>query len=155
MACKSVPSTGGLKQSHCYRSSVMTLHDIRHYQKSTEFLIHKLPFQRLVWDFKTNLCSRGQLFVLCGRQVRPLWLAFLKIPSCGLSTPNVLQLCQNIPSKHATGTENIRKSLTMRVSIAFSKIFFLFFLLSVVLNVRALFPNGIKSYLDMWWRVEK
>ncbi|KAK7797625.1 hypothetical protein U0070_010810, partial [Myodes glareolus] len=47
VACKSVPSTGGLKQSHCYRSGVMTLHDITHYEKSIEFLIHKHPFQCL------------------------------------------------------------------------------------------------------------
>lgn len=145
VACKSVPSTGGLKQSHCYRSGVMTLHDITHYEKSTEFLIHKHPFQCLVWDFKTNLCSRGQLLVLSRRQVRPICLAFLKIVSCGLSTPkNVLKLCQNIPSKHATGTENIRKKSNYEGRHCILKNIFLFFLLSVVLNVRTLFPHGIK-----------
>lgn len=68
---------------------------------------------------------------------------------------NVLKLCQNIPSKHATGTENIRKKSNYEGKHCILKSIFLFFLLSVVLNVRALFPHGIKRYLDIWWRVGK
>ena len=45
---KSLPSTGGVKKPHRYRPGTMTLNEIRCYQKSTEFLIHKLPFQSLV-----------------------------------------------------------------------------------------------------------
>ncbi|XP_018874475.2 histone H3.3A-like [Gorilla gorilla gorilla] len=57
--CKSAPSTGGVKKPHRYRPGTVALREIRHYQKSTELLIRKLPFQRLVreiaQDFKTDL----------------------------------------------------------------------------------------------------
>ncbi|XP_034043527.1 histone H3-like, partial [Thalassophryne amazonica] len=58
-AQKSAPADGGVKKPHRYRPSTMALRNIRHYQKSTELLICKLPFQRLVrettQDFKTDL----------------------------------------------------------------------------------------------------
>ncbi|CAD6889282.1 unnamed protein product [Tilletia caries] len=37
----------GVKQPHRYKPSTVALHEIRRYQKSTELLIRKLPFQRL------------------------------------------------------------------------------------------------------------
>ncbi len=44
---------------HRYRPGTVALREIRKYQKSTELLIRKLPFQRLVreiaQDFKTDL----------------------------------------------------------------------------------------------------
>ncbi|KAH0512649.1 histone H3.3 [Microtus ochrogaster] len=46
-ARKSVPSTGGVKKPHRYRPGSVALHEIRCYQKSTELLIRKLPFQDL------------------------------------------------------------------------------------------------------------
>ena len=49
-ARKSAPSTGGVKKPHCYRPGTVALPEIRHYQKPTELLIHKLPFQRLVQE---------------------------------------------------------------------------------------------------------
>ena len=92
-ARKSAPSTGGVKKPHRYRPGTVALREIRRYQKSTELLIRKLPFQRLVreiaQDSKQICASRVQLLVLCGRQVRPIWLAFLKTPTCVLSMPNV------------------------------------------------------------------
>ncbi|XP_074253185.1 histone H3.3A-like [Saimiri boliviensis] len=58
-ARKSVPSTGGVKKPHRYRPGTVALREIRRYQKSTELLIRKLPFQCLVreiaQDFKTDL----------------------------------------------------------------------------------------------------
>nr|XP_017200935.2 histone H3.3A-like [Oryctolagus cuniculus] len=58
-ARKSAPSTGGVKKPHRYRPGTVALREIRCYQKSTELLIRKLPFQRLVreiaQDFKTDL----------------------------------------------------------------------------------------------------
>ena len=86
-ARKSAPATGGVKkvrgslplkqamllfairvtcpdtlcslQPHRYRPGTVALREIRKYQKSTELLIRKLPFQRLVreiaQDFKTDL----------------------------------------------------------------------------------------------------
>nr|XP_010330359.1 histone H3.3A-like [Saimiri boliviensis boliviensis]XP_039324790.1 histone H3.3A-like [Saimiri boliviensis boliviensis] len=56
---KSAPSTGGVKKSHRYRPGTVALREIRRYHKSTELLISKLPFQRLVREiaqgFKTDL----------------------------------------------------------------------------------------------------
>ena len=50
---------GGVKKPHRYRPGTVALREIRRFQKSTELLIRKLPFQRLVreiaQDFKTDL----------------------------------------------------------------------------------------------------
>ena len=78
-ARKAAPSTGGVKKPHRYKPGMYTrfrlsnltlylliiktgtvaLREIRRYQKSTELLIRKLPFQRLVreiaQDFKSDL----------------------------------------------------------------------------------------------------
>ncbi|KAI0352078.1 histone 3 [Trametes cingulata] len=52
-------ATGGVKKPHRFRPGTVALREIRRYQKSTELLIRKLPFQRLVreiaQDFKTDL----------------------------------------------------------------------------------------------------
>lgn len=56
---KSLPSGGGVKKPHRYRPGTVALREIRRYQKSTDLLIRKAPFQRLVreiaQDFKTDL----------------------------------------------------------------------------------------------------
>jgi histone H3 len=58
-AKRSAPSTGGVKKPHRYRPGTCALREIRRYQKSTELLIRRLPFQRLVkevaQDFKVGL----------------------------------------------------------------------------------------------------
>jgi histone H3 len=58
-ARKSAPSSGGLKKPHRYKPGTVALREIRRYQKSTELLIRKLPFQRLVreiaQDYKTDV----------------------------------------------------------------------------------------------------
>ena len=58
-ARKSSPATGGVKKPHRYRPGTVALREIRRYQKSTDLLIRKLPFQRLVreiaQDFKNDL----------------------------------------------------------------------------------------------------
>jgi len=50
---------GGLKKPHRFRPGTVALREIRKYQKSTELLLRKLPFQRLVreiaQEFKTDL----------------------------------------------------------------------------------------------------
>jgi len=55
-----IPATAaGIKRTHRFRPGTVALRDIRRYQKSTELLIRKLPFQRLVkeiaYNFKTEL----------------------------------------------------------------------------------------------------
>lgn len=53
------PGCGGVKKPHRYRPGTVALREIRKYQKSTDLLIRKLPFQRLVreiaQEFKTDL----------------------------------------------------------------------------------------------------
>ena len=55
---------GGLKRPMRYRPGTVALCEIRHYQKSMELLIRKLPFNRLVreiaQDFKTDLRFQPQ-----------------------------------------------------------------------------------------------
>ncbi|KAK2995354.1 hypothetical protein RJ640_006574 [Escallonia rubra] len=46
-ARKSAPAIGGVKKPHRYRPGTVALREIRKYQKSTDLLIRKLPFQRL------------------------------------------------------------------------------------------------------------
>ncbi|KAJ7833967.1 histone H3, partial [Mycena olivaceomarginata] len=49
----------GVKKPHRFRPGTVALREIRQYQKSTELLIQRLPFQRLVreiaGDFKTDM----------------------------------------------------------------------------------------------------
>lgn len=56
---REAPATGGVKKPHRYRPGTVALREIRKYQKGTELLIRRLPFQRLVReiteDFKTGL----------------------------------------------------------------------------------------------------
>ncbi|PNH11517.1 histone H3 [Tetrabaena socialis] len=63
-AARKTPATGGVKKPHRYRPGTVALREIRKYQKSTELLIRKLPFQRLVreiaQDFKTDLRFQSQ-----------------------------------------------------------------------------------------------
>ena len=63
-ARKSTPATGGIKKPHRYRPGTVALREIRKFQKTTELLIRKLPFQRLVReisnDFKTDLRFHSQ-----------------------------------------------------------------------------------------------
>ena len=58
-----VPGTGGVRRPHRYRPGTVALREIRRYQKSSELLIRKLPFQRLVrevaQDFKTDARFQG------------------------------------------------------------------------------------------------
>jgi hypothetical protein len=78
-ARKSAPATGGVKKPHRYRPGTVALREIRRYQKSTELLIRKLPFQRLVreiaQDFKTDFRFQGSAVLASPRVCRglPRW----------------------------------------------------------------------------------
>ena len=45
---KLIQPNGGIKKSHRYRPGTVALREIRRFQKSTELLIRKKPFNRLV-----------------------------------------------------------------------------------------------------------
>ena len=48
---------GGVKRPHRYRPGTVALREIRRYQKSTDLLIRKLPFQRLVREVAQEFLS--------------------------------------------------------------------------------------------------
>lgn len=48
VANRTSPGFGGIKRPHRYRPGTVALREIKKYQKSTELLLRKLPFQRLV-----------------------------------------------------------------------------------------------------------
>ncbi len=48
---------GGVKKPHRYRPGTVALREIRRYQKSSELLIRRLPFQRLVREIAGNFKS--------------------------------------------------------------------------------------------------
>ena len=58
-ARKSAAVLTGIKKPHRYRPGTVALREIRRYQKSTELLLRKLPFQRLVreiaQEYKSDL----------------------------------------------------------------------------------------------------
>ena len=53
-ARKSAPVVGGVRKPHRFRPGTVALREIRKYQKNTELLIRKLPFQRLVREIASD-----------------------------------------------------------------------------------------------------
>ena len=53
----SAPATGGVKKPYRYRPGTVALREIRRYQRSSELLIRKLPFQRLVREIAQDVKS--------------------------------------------------------------------------------------------------
>lgn len=45
---------GGVKKPHRFRPGTVALREIRKYQKSTDLLIRKLPFQRLIREIASE-----------------------------------------------------------------------------------------------------
>jgi histone H3 len=54
---RQAPCTGGVKKPHRYRPGTVALREIRKYQKCTDLLIRKLPFQRLVREVAQGMTS--------------------------------------------------------------------------------------------------
>ena len=106
-ARKSAPATGGVKKPHRYRPGTVALREIRRYQKSTELLIRKLPFQRLVreiaQDFKTDLRFQSSA-VMALQEASEAYLV-------GLSTPNESPSCQRTSSWLVVSEANVLRLL--------------------------------------------
>uniref|UniRef100_A0A667ZCE1 Core Histone H2A/H2B/H3 domain-containing protein n=1 Tax=Myripristis murdjan TaxID=586833 RepID=A0A667ZCE1_9TELE len=83
-ARKSAPATGGVKKPHRYRPGTVALREIRRYQKSTELLIRKLPFQRLA---------------------KLIWSVSSRIPTCAPSMPRGSPSCPKTSSWPAASVE--------------------------------------------------
>ena len=63
-ARKMAPCVGGVKKPHRYRPGTVALREIRRYQKGTELLIRKLPFQRLLKEIVSEgLQSRNAVAI--------------------------------------------------------------------------------------------
>ena len=54
---KAAPVPGGVRKPHRYRPGTVALREIRRYQKSTELLIRKAPFQRVVREVLQDIDS--------------------------------------------------------------------------------------------------
>ncbi|XP_062950802.1 histone H3.1-like [Cynocephalus volans] len=58
-ACQSAPATGGVMKPYRYRPGTVVLREILRYQKSSDLLVRKPSFRRLMrevaQDFKTDL----------------------------------------------------------------------------------------------------
>ena len=79
-ARKMAPCVGGVKKPHRYRPGTVALREIRRYQKGTELLIRKLPFQRLLKEIvrSFNLEMRLQsTAVLCLQEAAEAYLVGL------------------------------------------------------------------------------
>lgn len=63
-AAKRPPSSGpsGLRRVSRFRPGTKALREIRKFQKSTDLLLRKLPFQRVVREIAFNLARPGQDF---------------------------------------------------------------------------------------------
>ncbi|CAC5388906.1 H3 [Mytilus coruscus] len=107
-ARKSAPATGGVKKPHRYRPGTVALREIRRYQKSTELLIRKLPFQRLVreiaQDFKTDLRFQSSA-VMALQEASEAYLVglFSRTPTCVPSTPRESPSCPKTSSRGKGG----------------------------------------------------
>ncbi|EFH63864.1 F10A5.19 [Arabidopsis lyrata subsp. lyrata] len=113
-ARKSAPTTGGVKKPHRYRPGTVALREIRKYQKSTELLIRKLPFQRLVreiaQDFKTDLRFQSHA-VLALQEAAEAYLVglFEDTNLCAIHAKRVTIMPKDAARKSAPTTGGVKK----------------------------------------------
>eukprot|EP00258_Populus_trichocarpa_P035479 XP_024451498.1 uncharacterized protein LOC18096237 [Populus trichocarpa] len=87
VARKAAKTTGGVKKPNGYRPR------IHKYQKSTELLIRKLPFQRLSQNFKADFRFQSQAVLALPRQLKHALLDCLRILIFVQSLPCGLLSC--------------------------------------------------------------
>nr|CAD1818001.1 unnamed protein product [Ananas comosus var. bracteatus] len=96
---------GGREEAAPVPAGTVALREIRRYQKSTELLIRKLPFQRLVreiaQDFKTDLRFRAPPSPPCRRLPRPTSSPSSRTPTSAPSTPSASPIMPRIFSLRA------------------------------------------------------
>ena len=58
---RGTPATGGYKKPHRYQPGILALREIRRYQQSTECLIKRTPFQKLIREISQDyrVCPDG------------------------------------------------------------------------------------------------
>jgi hypothetical protein len=91
---------GGVKKPHRYHPGTVALREIRRFQKTTELLISKAPFQRVVRDIAQKMFPNKDLrfqSLLSSPSMRPqrhVWLACLRTLTWLHCMQNELQSCQ-------------------------------------------------------------
>ena len=99
-APKSIPTTGGVKKPHCYRPGTVALREIRRYQTSTELLICKFPFYRLVGeiaqDLKIDLRFQSSA-VMALQEAAEVYLVGLSEDTNLCATHSKRMTCQSYP----------------------------------------------------------
>ncbi len=107
---------GGVKKAHRYRPGTVALRQIRKYQKSTDLLIRKVPFQRLVREIATEFLKdvRFQSAALLALQEAAeayLTSVFEDTNLCALHAkrvtimPRDIQLARRIRNEHLWGNK--------------------------------------------------
>ena len=98
---------GGVRKPYRYRPGTVALREIRRYQKSSDLLVRKLPFQRLVReiaaDFKTDLRFRESGMLALQEASESYLVALLEDTNlltihrnCVTIKPKDIQLCRRI-----------------------------------------------------------
>ncbi|KAH6935981.1 hypothetical protein HPB50_012000 [Hyalomma asiaticum] len=104
------------QKPHRYRPGTVALREIRRYQKSTELLIRKLPFQRLVrevaQDFKTQLRFQSSAVQALQEAAEAYLGASSRTATCAPSTPNVSPSCQRMCSLPDASVGNERNNFS-------------------------------------------
>nr|CAI5866627.1 unnamed protein product [Callosobruchus analis] len=119
-ARKSAPATGGVKKPHRYRPGTVALREIRRYQKSTELLIRKLPFQRLVreiaQDFKTDLRFQSSA-VMALQEASEAYLVglFEDTNLCAIHAKRVTIMPKDITISETYSGVNVHKNFQSRI----------------------------------------
>ena len=106
-AHKSAPSTGRVGKAHRYRPGTVALCEIRCYQTSTELLIRKLPFHRLVWEIAQDFKQGAAMGALQEASEACLVGLFEDTNLCAIHAkrvtimPKDIQLARRIRGEHA------------------------------------------------------
>ena len=115
-ARKTNPQTGGVKKPHRFKPGTVALREIRKYQKSTELLCRKLPFQRLVREIMQDCESQNHVSRFSHEAIMGLQEAseafivglFEDTNLCAIHTkrvtimPKDIQLARRVRGEHTT-----------------------------------------------------
>ena len=88
-------------KTYRYQPGIVALHEIRQYQKSTELLIRKLPFQRLVreiaQDYKVTIRFQSGTIMALQEASEAYLVGLLKDANlCAINTKRVTIMCKDI-----------------------------------------------------------
>ena len=143
IARKSAPVTTGVKKRR-FRPGTVALREIKRYQKTTDMLIQKAPFQRKgtsifiqseeCWEiserFRTKRAalpsvSRHRLFWLCKKLAKLQWSTCSRMLTCALSTPKEWPSCLLIllwpVASEATNTDSLPYHFRYSISYIISQ----------------------------------